>query len=123
MRGSLLVVTLATWLGGSHAIAQTPWTVPRLPNGQPDLQGTWENNSATPLERPRELAGKPLLSEDEVAAMEARAAQIFGPEADAVFGDALYLALLDDNRPRQTSRPARTARTGCPAGTSSAARR
>ena len=102
MRKSLLVVTLATWLGGSHAIAQPPWTLPRLPNGQPDLQGIWENNSATPLERPRELADKPLLSEDELAALQARAAQIFGPEADAVFGDSLYLALLDDTRPRQT---------------------
>ena len=100
MRGSLLVVTLATWLGGGHAIAQTPWTMPRLPSGQPDLQGTWENNSATPLERPPELAGKPLLSPEEVAAMEARAAQIFNAEADAVFGDSLYLALLDETRPR-----------------------
>ena len=102
MRDSLLVVTLAIALGGSHAIAQTQPAVPRLPNGQPDLQGTWENNSATPLERPAELADKPLLSEDEVAALAARAAEIFGPEADAVFGDSLYLALLDDQRPRQT---------------------
>jgi hypothetical protein len=89
-------------LAGSQALAQAQWTVPRLPNGQPDLQGTWENNSATPLERPPELAGRPLLSEDEVAAMQARASQIFNPEADAVFGDSLYLALLDENRPRQT---------------------
>jgi hypothetical protein len=102
MRASRLIVTLVALLGGSHAVAQTPWTLPRLPNGQPDLQGTWENNSATPLERPAELAGKPLLSEEEVAAMAARAAEIFNPEADAVFGDALYLALLDDTRPRQT---------------------
>jgi hypothetical protein len=102
MRASLLITTLAAWFCAGHALAQTIWTAPRLPNGQPDLQGTWENNSATPLERPRELAGKPLLSEDEVAALQARAAEIFGPEADAVFGDALYLALLDDTRPRQT---------------------
>src|SRR5687767_11118999 len=101
MRRSWLLVTLVPWLGGNHAIAQAPWTAPTLPNGQPDLQGTWENNSATPLERPAELAGKPLLSESERAALEARAAQIFGPEADAVFGDALYLALLDDTRSRQ----------------------
>jgi hypothetical protein len=76
--------------------------MPRLSNGQPDLQGTWENNSATPLERPPELAGKPLLSEDELSALKARAATIFNPQADAVFGDSLYLALLDENRPRQT---------------------
>jgi hypothetical protein len=102
MRGSLLAVTLATWCCGTQAIAQTPSAVPRLPNGQPDLQGTWENNSATPLERPAELAGRPLLSEDEVVAMKARAAQLFNAEADAVFGDSLYLALLDEKRSRQT---------------------
>jgi hypothetical protein len=103
MQRLLLVVAIAAgWLPSSDAIAQTAWTAPRLANGQPDLQGTWENNSATPLERPKELAGKPLLSDDEVAALQAKAAQVFGPEADAVFGDSLYLALLDDSRPRQT---------------------
>src|SRR4030095_3649782 len=29
-----------------------PWTVSRTPDGQPDLQGYWTNNSYTPLERP-----------------------------------------------------------------------
>jgi hypothetical protein len=99
MRASRLVVAIAAWLGAAPAVAQTHWTTPRLPNGQPDLQGTWENNSATPLERPTQLAGKPLLSEDEVAALQARAAQMFGPEADATFGDAIYLALLNDKAP------------------------
>jgi hypothetical protein len=96
MRSALL--TFATWLIANHAVAQS-WAVPRLANGQPDLQGTWENNSATPLERPQQLAGRPLLSEEEVAAMEARAATVFGPDADAVFGDAVYLSLLDDKPP------------------------
>jgi hypothetical protein len=101
MRTAWLAVTLAACCG-THAVAQTPWTPPRLANGQPDLQGTWENNSATPLERPPQLAGKPLLSEEELAAMQARAAALFGPDADAVFGDAVYLALLDESRPRIT---------------------
>ena len=35
--------------------------------GHPDLQGTWLNNTATPLERPGELGGKDLLSDDEAA--------------------------------------------------------
>ena len=75
--------------------------MPRLADGRPDLQGVWENNSATPLERPRELAGKPLLSDAELERLKQRAAATFGAESDAVFGDALYLALLDENRPRQ----------------------
>jgi hypothetical protein len=99
-RSLLLLVTLAAWLGGIRAVGETRWTTPRLANGQPDLQGTWENNSATPFERPPQLEGYPLLSEDEVAAMEARAAQLFGPEADATFGVAIYLSLLDGSRPR-----------------------
>jgi hypothetical protein len=101
MRTAWLAVILAACCG-THAMAQAPWTPPRLANGQPDLQGTWENNSATPLERPLELAGKPLLSEEELAAMQARAGALFGPDADAVFGDAVYLALLDESRPRIT---------------------
>jgi hypothetical protein len=102
MRGSLLIASLAAWLGGSQVIAQAPWAVPRLANRQPDLQGTWENNSATPLERPPQFADKPLLAEGELAELKARAAEVFGPEADAVFGDTLYLALLDEKIPRQT---------------------
>ena len=31
---------------------------PRTPWGDPDLQGTWTNVTATPLERPRALEGK-----------------------------------------------------------------
>ena len=43
------------------------WTAPRTVDGQPDLQGVWSNNSATPLERPKELAGRAFLTDEEVA--------------------------------------------------------
>src|SRR5438128_565022 len=33
-------------------VKPTKWTVPRLPDGHPDLQGYWTNNTATPLQRP-----------------------------------------------------------------------
>jgi hypothetical protein len=75
------------------------WVVPRTADGRPDLQGVWENNSATPLERPRQLADKPRLSDEELASFERRARTLFGPGVDAVFGDALYQALLADTRP------------------------
>ena len=44
---------------------KTPW-------GDPDLQGTWSNQTLTPLERPREFADKPVLTEAEAAAYEKR---------------------------------------------------
>jgi hypothetical protein len=43
------------------------WTAPRTPDGQPDLEGVWTNSTLTPLERPAELAGKPILTEQEAA--------------------------------------------------------
>ena len=75
------------------------WVAPRTADGRPDLEGVWENNSATPLERPRQLADKPRLSDGELADLQRRARTLFAPDADAVFGDALYLALLVDTRP------------------------
>jgi len=78
MRRSLLLIAfLSAWLGGIHASAQTHWTAPRLANGQPDLQGSWENNSATPLERPAQLKDKPRLTDAELADMERRAKALF----------------------------------------------
>jgi hypothetical protein len=44
--------------------------VPRTPDGRPDLQGVWNFATATPLERPSELAGKTFLSAEEAAAFE-----------------------------------------------------
>jgi hypothetical protein len=49
---------------------------------------------ATPLERPKELADKPVLTDNEVASFKERAARLFQGGADAAFGDGLYTAIL-----------------------------
>ncbi|HTW66364.1 MAG TPA: hypothetical protein VME17_17195 [Bryobacteraceae bacterium] len=43
------------------------WTPAQTPDGQPDLEGFWINETLTPLERPDEFAGKPYLTEQEAA--------------------------------------------------------
>ena len=56
------------------AAAKT-WTEPRTADGQPDLQGIWSNATLTPLERPRELAGKQFFTEEEAAEYEKQVLQ------------------------------------------------
>src|SRR6185312_15410398 len=55
---------------------QTPW-------GDPDIQGIWAVGYVfTPLERPKDLAGKEFLTDEEVVALErTHAAQFSGDGA------------------------------------------
>ena len=53
------------------AVAQSDGTIRRTAWGHPDLQGVWDFRTITPMERPVELAGKEVLSEEEAAAYEA----------------------------------------------------
>ena len=101
MRHALLMAIAL--LAAAPTAAQTPaatrnpgWTARRTPDGHPDLQGPWLNNSATPLERPKELEGKPRFSDEEVAELKRRAARIFdaGVNSDFAGGDGFFLALL-----------------------------
>src|SRR4029077_10236943 len=48
------------------AAVSKAWTPSRTPDGKPDLQGVWTNNTVTPLERPKELAGKEFYTEAEL---------------------------------------------------------
>jgi len=52
-----------------------PWVLPRTSAGQPDLEGVWNFAMLTPLERPREFAGREFLTDAEVADLERRAAE------------------------------------------------
>jgi hypothetical protein len=56
------IVIIVVYLAVSTVFGQK---LARTPDGKPDLQGLWLNNTATPLERPAEFAGKAFLSDAE----------------------------------------------------------
>jgi hypothetical protein len=60
--------------GQSPAAAKAPakkaWTMPRTPDGKPDLQGVWNSATLTPLERGKQFANKAVLTEEEAKAFE-----------------------------------------------------
>ena len=68
----LVLLTLAVLPALSAA---SGWVTAKTPDGQPDLHGTWTNATITPFERPPELAAKPVLTPQEAAALEKRAAE------------------------------------------------
>src|SRR5262249_45962810 len=51
------------------------WISPKTPDGQPDIQGIWNNSTITPLERPADLAGKAFFTPAEAAAYEKQTLQ------------------------------------------------
>ena len=71
LAAAIAVVSLAPVAVAGQAAADPP----RTPWGDPDLQGIWTGSTLTPLERPKELAGKQFLTEEEAAALEQRADQ------------------------------------------------
>ena len=77
--------------------AQSGWKAPRTPDGHPDFQGVWSYNSATPLERPKIVADRAYLTEQEVAALQKKAAELFSDgNSDAAFFDQVFEATLEN---------------------------
>jgi hypothetical protein len=76
--------------------ATKTWAPLLTPDGQPDLQGVWLSDSATPLERPQALEGRQFLTDDEVTELQRRAARLFRKDGSADFagGDNFFLAAL-----------------------------
>jgi hypothetical protein len=77
---ALVLCQTPTWVAAQSGAATSPkasgtkpakvsWTPPRTPWGHPDLEGVWTSDGARgiPRERPAELAGKALLTDEEFA--------------------------------------------------------
>ena len=78
---------------GPSKVHAKAWIPPMTPYGTPDLDGVWVNNRATPLERPQALAGRPLLTDAEVIALQQRTDRLFkNGYSDFAAGDAVFLA-------------------------------
>src|SRR4051794_9128332 len=77
-RKQAVLCALAVAVSGVLASAQgkpaAGGTMPHTSWGEPDLTGTWTNETITPFERPASMGNKAFLTEDEARAIEARAA-------------------------------------------------
>lgn len=68
------------------------WEMPRTIDGHPNLQGVWENNTITPVERPAVFGDKEMLSDEDVEFLERRLIEIDQEGADALFGEGVLAA-------------------------------
>src|ERR1700690_1965889 len=80
---AVLLLAQSPVLGQAAAPAGKARTLPRTPDGQPDLEGIYSNATLTPLERPKALGAKEFYSAPEFADLAKRAREgKLGDEAD-----------------------------------------
>jgi hypothetical protein len=89
----LLGVTLTAAAVGAQS-SRSSWSLPRMPDGRPDLQGVWANNGMTPLERPKQFGLRAEMTDAEFADLKSRAGKLMDG-GDAFFADELISAALD----------------------------
>ena len=97
-RFAVLLMVCAIGLMGAPVSAQDQgaWSVPYTADGQPDLNGIWANNTATPFERPEQFGDKSVLTDEEVAELTQRVNEFRdGEQAGDLLGDSLIRKALD----------------------------
>ena len=104
----VFAVLIAMGLAAATVAAQSSgstWTVPRTPDGHPDLQGVWANHGITPMTRPTQWKDKAKLTDAEVEDLKATIAKFVDQGGDAIFGNIVQLALnaKDTGKFNQTS--------------------
>ena len=89
-----LLAGLTLMLSSTLALAQfdPDYRAPRTPEGHPDLQGVWENNTITPVERPEVFGDKEFLTDEDVEFLKQRIIEIEAAGADALFGEGVLQA-------------------------------
>ena len=70
------VLPIALTVPAPGAIAQESADIPRTADGRPDLSGTYDIATLTPLERPADLGDQLVLTEEEAAALAAGAGSL-----------------------------------------------
>ena len=124
--GALAAVFAAALLGAVPAAGQAQddgaYTVSRTPWGDPDFQGSWENRSPVPLERPAEFGDREFMTEEEAA--ERANSRVGLPDGEeGVIADDLVAAdvqrversnNIDPNRPGCRRTRARSSSSGTP---------
>ena len=100
---SLVGITCMTLAaaGQNQGQSSAPYKVPKTSFGQPDLEGVWSNNSATPLQRPAAWADKEFLTDAEIARVQQAAKQL-EQDGDALFGDELITDTLQGKTASQS---------------------
>jgi hypothetical protein len=89
-----MAAALAVGLSAQTVSKPASWSVPRMPDGTPDMQGVWANNGMTPLERPAVWGNRATMTDAELADLKKRAQKLIDG-GDAFFADELITAVLD----------------------------
>ena len=71
---AVMVIVALTPVPGAGQTTSDSTPPPRASDGRPDLQGVWDFRTITPLQRPRGLGEKEVLTDEEAAELEAQAA-------------------------------------------------
>ncbi len=94
MKKILFASAIAAMLVAVSPLDAQQSRIPRTPDGKPDLQGTWDSFTATPLQRPKEFADREFMTEQEAKDFAARSVDRFVenlPAVDRLGADLNYI--------------------------------